>query len=57
MYNYHRFKKYWKLITNNKNNMQTIIYNSFADGYFELYRGGADIINNEIVGKDKYSGY
>lgn len=37
--------------------MQTIIYNSFADGYFELYRGGADIINNEIVGKDKYSGY
>lgn len=35
--------------------MQTIIYNSFANGYFELYRGGADIINNEIVGKDKYN--
>ena len=35
--------------------MQTIVYNDFAGGYFELYRGGAAVFGNEIIGKDKYN--
>lgn len=35
--------------------MQTIVYNGFACGYFELYRGGAAVFGNEIIGKDKYN--
>lgn len=34
--------------------MQTIVYNDFAGGYFELYRGGAAVFGDEIIGKDKY---
>jgi hypothetical protein len=34
--------------------MQTIVFNDFASGYFELYRGGAAVFGNEIIGKDKY---
>lgn len=34
--------------------MQTIVFNDFAGGYFELYRGGAAVFGNEIIGKDKY---
>ena len=35
--------------------MQTIVFNDFAGGYFELYRGGAAVFGNEIIGKDKYN--
>lgn len=35
--------------------MQTIVFNDFASGYFELYRGGAAVFGNEIIGKDKYN--
>ena len=35
--------------------MQTIVFNDFANGYFELYRGGAAVFGNEIIGKDKYN--
>lgn len=34
--------------------MQTIVFDSFADGYFKLYRGGAAVFGDEIIGKDKY---
>lgn len=34
--------------------MQTIVFDSFADGYFKLYRGGAVVFGDEIIGKDKY---
>lgn len=34
--------------------MQTIVFDSFADGYFKLYRGGAAVFDDEIIGKDKY---
>ena len=34
--------------------MQTIVFNDFAGGYFELYRGGAAVFGNEIIGRDKY---
>lgn len=34
--------------------MQTIVFNDSAGGYFELYRGGAAVFGNEIIGKDKY---
>lgn len=34
--------------------MQTIVFNDFCSGYFELYRGGAAVFGNEIIGKDKY---
>lgn len=34
--------------------MQTIVFNDFAGGYFELYRGGAAVFGNEILGHDKY---
>lgn len=34
--------------------MQTIVFDNFADGYFRLYRGGAAVFGNEIIGKDKY---
>ena len=34
--------------------MQTIVFDNFADGYFKLYRGGAVVFDNEIIGKDKY---
>jgi hypothetical protein len=34
--------------------MQTIVFDNFADGYFKLYRGGAAVFGNEIIGKDKY---
>lgn len=34
--------------------MQTIVFDNFADGYFKLYRGGAVVSDNEIIGKDKY---
>ena len=35
--------------------MQTIVYNDFAGGYFQLYRGGAAVFGDEIIGKDKYN--
>lgn len=35
--------------------MQTIVFNSFAGGYFELYRGGAAVFGDKIIGKDKYN--
>ncbi len=35
--------------------MQTIVFNDFASGYFELYRGGAAVFGDEIIGKDKYN--
>lgn len=35
--------------------MQTIVYNDFAGGYFELYRGGAAVFGDKIIGKDKYN--
>jgi hypothetical protein len=35
--------------------MQTIVFNDFAGGYFELYRGGAAVFGNETIGKDKYN--
>lgn len=35
--------------------MQTIVFNDFCSGYFELYRGGAAVFGNEIIGKDKYN--
>lgn len=35
--------------------MQTIVFDSFADGYFKLYRGGAAVFGDEIIGKDKYA--
>lgn len=34
--------------------MQTIVFDNFAGGYFRLYRGGAAVFGNEIIGKDKY---
>jgi hypothetical protein len=34
--------------------MQTIVFDNFADGYFKLYRGGAAVFGDEIIGKDKY---
>lgn len=34
--------------------MQTIVFDNFADGFFKLYRGGAAVFGNEIIGKDKY---
>lgn len=34
--------------------MQTIVFNDFASGYFELYRGGTVVFGNKIIGKDKY---
>lgn len=34
--------------------MQTIVFNDYASGYFELYRGGAAIFENKIIGHDKY---
>ena len=35
--------------------MQTIVYNDFAGGYFQLYRGGAAVVGDEIIGKDKHN--
>lgn len=35
--------------------MQTIVYNDFANGYFQLYRGKAAVFGDEIIGKDKYN--
>lgn len=35
--------------------MQTIVFNDYAGGYFELYRGGAAVFDGEIIGKDKYN--
>lgn len=35
--------------------MQTIVYNDFAGGYFQLYRGGAAVFGDEIIGKDKFN--
>lgn len=34
--------------------MQTIVYNDFAGGYFELYRGGAAVFDDKIIGTDMY---
>lgn len=34
--------------------MQTIVFDNFADGYFKLYRGGAEVFGNDIIGHDKY---
>ena len=34
--------------------MQTIVFDNFAGGYFKLYRGGAAVFGNKIVGNDKY---
>ena len=34
--------------------MQTIVFDSFADGFFKLYRSGAAVFGDEIIGKDKY---
>ena len=34
--------------------MQTIVFDNFASGYFKLYRGGAAVFGNEIIGSDKY---
>ena len=33
--------------------MQTIVFDNFAGGYFKLYRGGAAVFGNKIIGKDK----
>ena len=35
--------------------MQTIVFDDFASGYFELYRGGAEVFGDEIIGKNKYN--
>ena len=34
--------------------MQTIVFDNFASGYFKLYRGGAAVFGNKIIGNDKY---
>lgn len=35
--------------------MQTIVFNDYAGGYFELYRGGAVVSGDKIIGEDKYN--